>query len=183
MTLYGRSSSFIPLADALQACAQPLRGAVALLYSPVACQFTKLLASGQLVDSDGSCIDLSAVFEARVFNQDYELRWLNESNGQGPAVLLSENSIPDYLETDLEPLHALSTHPQEYLIWGKSTDCSASADWSILSTARIGKLPVPIGGIAEEQRAYLQACEYLSTVDKYNNVAVVEERLIGLEVK
>ncbi len=183
MTLYGRTSLFITLTDALQVCAQPLKEAVALLYSPNACQFAKLQANGYLVDSEGTFIDLNAVFEARVFNHTCELRWLNNSNGQGEAVLISENPITSYLETDIEPLKPLSTHEQQYLLWGKSTDHATTDGWSILAAARIGKLPVPIREVATEQRAYLQACEYLAVVDDYGNVAVVEERLIGLEVK
>jgi CRISPR-associated protein (TIGR03984 family) len=183
LTLYGRTSLSITLPDALQACSHPLAGAIALLYSPTACQFAKLQADGHLADSDGSSIDLSTVFEARVFNSDCELRWLNNSNGKGPAVLLSENSIADYLENDSDPLNAISTHPQQYLLWGKGTNCFTIDGWSILATARIGKLPVPIAGVSTNQQAYLQACEYLSTVGDYGNVAVVEERLIGLEVK
>lgn len=183
MTLYGRTNLSTTLADALQACSHPLAGAIALLYSPTACQFAKLQVDGHLVDSDDSSINLSTVFEARVFNPDYELRWLNNSHGQGTAVLLSENLITDYLESNLETLEPLSTHPQQYLIWGKRTDRSASAGWSILAAARIGKLPVPISGITTEaQRAYLKACEYLVT-GEYGNVSVVEERLIKLEVK
>lgn len=183
MTLYGRTNLSTTLADALQACSHPLAEAIALLYSPTTCQFAKLQVDGHLVDSDDSPLSLSTVFEARVFNPDYELRWLNDSNGQGPAVFLSEKPITDYLESNLEPLEPLSTNPQKYLLWGKGTESSTADDWSILAAARIGKLPVPIRGVAIEKRTYLQACEYLAIVDDYGNVAVVEERLIGLEVK
>lgn len=183
MTLYGRTSPSIPLIEALQECSRALAGAIALLYGPTACQFAKLQTDGCLVNSEGNLVNLTAVFEARVFNSDCELRWLNNSHGEGSAVLLSENSIADYLETDIDPLQPLITHPQEYLLWGKGTDHSTTDGWSLLATARIGNLPVPIGGILAGQRAYLRVCEYLKVTDQYGNVAVVEERLIGLEVR
>jgi CRISPR-associated protein (TIGR03984 family) len=183
MTLYGRTSPSITLIEALQECRHALAGAIALLYSPTTCQFGKLQANDYLINSHGQPINLEAIFEARVFNPGYELRWLNNSQGRGSAVLLSENSIADYLATDIDPLEPLSTHPQKYLLWGEGTNYATTDGWSRLATARIGKLFVPIGAVSNGQRAYLQTCEYLKVTDKYGNVAVVEERLIGLEVK
>jgi CRISPR-associated protein (TIGR03984 family) len=187
MKLYGRSSQLITLSDALQACAHPLSCAIALLYSPTVCQFAQLQADGQLNDSSGSAINLSSIFEARVFNADYELRWLNQSNGKGTVILLSEKAFKDdresYLEADATTLDAITSHPQQYLIWGKGTYESTSLGWSTLATSRIGALHVPIVRVTADQRVYLLACEYLNVIDDYGNVAVVEERLIGLEAK
>ncbi|NJP12383.1 MAG: TIGR03984 family CRISPR-associated protein [Cyanobacteria bacterium CRU_2_1] len=190
-TLQWRTSSqLITLADALNAeCSVALlENAVALLYTPRSCQFARY-QNGTLLDAEEQAVDFDPVFEARVFNSKAELRWLNETAGLGRAVLLSEDeTLPEFEQSVLDrptksPLSAVRTIPQRYLLWGKGHEPAIESDtWSILSEARIGQLRVPVGQLKAGQTVYLQAIEYLAEVDCFGNVAVVEERLLGLEV-
>lgn len=187
ITLHGRrSSNTITLSEALKTCAALLSGGVALLYSPEHCQFASLDENGNLLNQERNCIDLKHIFEARVFNKKAELRWLNDYNGKGYAVLLSEEDISQYFEevVDLTELEMLDEATTAYILWGQGVKNSypAESGWSKLSLARIGSLDVPIGNVGESKRVCLKAIEYLQEVDDYGNVAIVEERLMELEV-
>lgn len=163
------------------------RSPIALLYSPQSCQFLRL-TNQKFQYPDGvekNARELSDVFEARIFNPSGELRWLNQNCGHGKAVLLSESeqSIQDFIA--LDPITCESLN-QKYLLWGQKAKNQPSQEgWQILSEARIGKLNIPLSEtIKENQRVYLQSCEYLSNkFDQYGNYSVIEERLIKMEVK
>lgn len=189
-TLYSfRSDKPIPLVEAVQSCSQFLKGAIALFYSPQSCYIAKL-DNGQVNDSSGYEINLSKhqeIFEARVFNDNCELRWLNCLNGKGDAVLLSESeqSIERFTARTSKFCESLK---QQYLLWGKPAKIAETAPilstWQRLAEARIGKLDVPLNqNLKEEERVYLSSVEYLATVDSFGNFAVIEERLVSLEVK
>lgn len=187
-TLYGRASKeSITLKDALKQCAIFLEDSVALVYAPSFCKFAKFENGGLSLVDDRS---LSTVFEARVFNQNVELRWLNISNGLGRAVLISDIEITRVFtdEEDVSLTEILDTIPQQYLLWGKGVVRSPSLPqgWSRLAAARIGALDVPITGIKPKQQVKLIAREYIGLSEgdagEYGNVAVVEERLIDLEL-
>jgi CRISPR-associated protein (TIGR03984 family) len=190
ITLHGRTSLDITLPDVLQECSEALKNGVALLYSPTRCQFGKL-QDGILQNSQGEVIALdyvsSHIFEARIFNKDSELRWLNEVDGNGQAVLISEQNISDYLRDSVLDLTTdLDSISQTYLLWGEGvkTKVDLSLGWSRLASARIGALDVPVDQpIPHGKRVYLKTCEYLAEVDECGNVAVVEERLMALEVE
>ncbi|MEI2583901.1 type III-D CRISPR-associated protein Csx19 [Scytonema sp. PRP1] len=186
-TLYGRISNNITLQAALKNCAVALFSgsqAVALLYSPTCCQFAIVQPNGDLTDANNQSLDLKNVFEARAFNQTCELRWLNELDGKGRAVLISEQDIAGYLSEDISDLKALDTISQSYILWGKGVKSVLSPGWGKLAAARIGSISVPVTGLStDKQRVYLKSIEYLKDIDDYGNFAVVEERLIGLEVK
>ncbi len=86
----------IHLKDALAAfpsrAAEP---AVALLYDPNSCRFARLGNDGLLTRENGAeegPTELSRVFEARVFNDTMELRWLKTpaGTGTGRAAILAE---------------------------------------------------------------------------------------------
>ena len=97
MTLYGRcTTTNITLKSALSNCTTALSEAVAIIYSPTSCQLAKVDQNGDLTNAKNEMISLDNVFELRAFNQNYELRWLNESNGKGKAVLISI----EYLQAD-----------------------------------------------------------------------------------
>ncbi|NCJ08016.1 TIGR03984 family CRISPR-associated protein [Synechococcales cyanobacterium C] len=182
--LYGRRSLSISLTEALRQTATQLKGGTALLYTPNQCQLAQVTEAGHLNDAVAGDIDLSAVFEARIFNPDYELRWLHQHRGQGVAVLLAEQPLPETcFDQDLETLEAFETISQQYLLWGKGTETTPSPGWGQLADARIGTLAVPVAGVTQERRVVLKTREYLKTVDPYGNVAVVEERLLKLGVR
>lgn len=186
-TLYGRASKEnISLKEALKQCAVFLEDAVALVYAPSFCTFAKFENDNLSLIENKS---LSTVFEARVFNQNVELRWLNVSNGLGRAVLVSDIELTRVFNDDVDVslTEILDTIPQQYLLWGKGVVRSPSTppSWSRLAAARIGALDVPIAGIHPKQQVKLLAKEYIGLCEgeagKYGNVAVLEERLIELK--
>ncbi|NJM47653.1 MAG: TIGR03984 family CRISPR-associated protein [Alkalinema sp. RU_4_3] len=182
--LYARSQKDVKLGDAIAACQECFSDAVGLFYSPESC-FLGKVAGTNVTDSSGASVNLDRVFEARIFNADYELRWLNDRGGQGIVVLLSEKDIRQYLEIEIDSIQAIDTEDQTYLLWGEgfSPSQSLQAGWSRLATSRLGKLDVPIEGITQsKQRIKLTAKEYFQSMDDlYGNVIVAEERLTGLQ--
>jgi CRISPR-associated protein (TIGR03984 family) len=173
------------LRNALHACRGILgQGqATAILYSPRRCQLA-LLKDGVLVNSEGNEIEPSDIFEARVFCETAELRWLNDASPQKQhsSVLLSEtkHSMPGWSCEEHE--HFLAILPQTYLLWGEGTGANAN-DWNDLATPRIGRLPVPVTGVGMNQRVLLHSKEYVTSRDEDDGNAVVfEERLVGITV-
>jgi CRISPR-associated protein (TIGR03984 family) len=189
-TLYFYRSNELTLSDIINKHLALLKDSIALLYSPQTCQFAKLETNGNLTNSQsqGNEIELGyqkgLIFEARIFNSDYELRWLNDKGGLGKSVLITEQKLTDISED--QELSYLDTIEQKYLLWGEKAKTNANIDenWQRLTTARIGKLDVPINQtLSDKQRVYLNTVEYLNVVDDFGNVSIVEERLINLEVK
>jgi hypothetical protein len=79
IALFTCTRQALALADTLRAFAS-IRGslpATAILYSPKRCSLAAF-ASGTLYGPEGRPLDLGAVFEARVFHETAELRWLND---------------------------------------------------------------------------------------------------------
>jgi CRISPR-associated protein (TIGR03984 family) len=188
--LYGRASANnISLSEALEKCKGELADAVAILYSPSFCKFAKF-DNGNLINEKAQVIDVSTIFEARIFNPHAELRWLNVLNGQGRAVLISDEELTKIFDVEEDvSLEILDTIPQQYLLWGKGVVRSPTMpqDWSRLAAARIGALDVPIAGIEGNQhQVQLIAREYIGFCkgepDEYGNVSVLEERLIELKL-
>lgn len=181
-TLYGRRQEEITLVDAIADCQQCFGDAVGLFYSPESCSLSRVEGSN-VTDSSGQVVRLDRVFEARIFNTDYELRWLNQKGGEGIAVLLSEHSIENYLTEKVDDLQAIDTQEQTYLLWGEGYSANLQPSWSRLATSRLGKLDVPIAGVNQsKQRIKLTAREYFRRMDElYGNVIVAEERLTGLQ--
>ena len=194
-TLYSRTSENIRLKEAIDKCISKLDGAIAIIYSPQSCQLLKLHSDGNLWGYNRyhrqekyEKIELdyqeNYIFEARIFNEDYELRWLNENEGKGKAVIISEENLDNCLENDFKKLVAINVIPQQYLLWGEKAKTELNqTGWQKLSSARIGSLNVPINQeISDNERVYLHSVEYLNSVDDYGNVAVVEERLLSIEI-
>ena len=205
--LFGCAADGLTLKEAIEACLPAFESqeTVALLYSARRCRLARM-KDRQLCDEHDRAIKLDDVFEARIFNQQSELRWLNEQGGFGRAVLLSAREIPEPCREKLPQdasLVALHSLEQTYLLWGEGIDQANTglvAGWSRLTTARIGKLDVPVTGVddKENKRVHLKALEYLAEYDEHGNVvqdgnnveekylhgnvAVVEERLLCLEV-
>jgi CRISPR-associated protein (TIGR03984 family) len=180
-TLYGRASNGIPLATALETCSKYLSEAIGLLYAPDACHLVQF-SDSNLRDSSGSPVDLSKVFEAKIFSESHELRWLNQNQGSGRAVLLSEDPLDNVLDTNVN-LEVIDVLPQKYLLWGKGIDSANNSHWGSIASARVGSLDIPLEGIRQDSYVYLHSREYLREVDEYGNVVVAEERLIKLGVE
>jgi CRISPR-associated protein (TIGR03984 family) len=157
--------------------------AVALLYAHAWCQFGRRRGRGPWLGPAGEAITSPPVYEARVFNEDVELRWLNDPSGAGGhrAVLLSEKDLPPpgWSQTPVEP-PVVGRLDQQFLCWGQQTESLADG-WQRLTTARVGKLDVPLaGGLEKGQRVVLKYVEYLGEF-AHGNYGVVAERLVKLE--
>lgn len=189
--LYRQSQQDISLEDALNQVQDLMPGAIALLYSPEACSFGRLESDGRVtICRNGEqgwqeqTLDLSPVFEVRVFNERAELRWLSIPGSKGKAVLISETELGKKFADDTGELSYLKAAEQTYLLWGEPLNKvkqAAPANWSILSAARIGTMPVPIApGSNNQTIVELRSREYLGEIEPYGNVAVQEERLMNL---
>lgn len=186
VTLYSQASTGLTLPQAMASYRQALDGGVGLFYSPHQCALAHLDANGNARDAQGNAIALeyaaSRIFEARVFTAEVELRWSNELDGSGQVVLLGERAerLPGSAP---HARHCQDALAQRYLLWGEKASPQQTTGWQRLASARIGALDVPLSqSLAASKRVYLTATEYLAEVDGYGNVAVIEERLTGLEV-
>lgn len=188
-TLYSyRSESEVSLQQAIQHCSAVWEGkkTVALLYSPYWCRFGKL-EGGVLYGSDGNPLNLDTVYEARVFHEDAELRWVNNNNYCGDSVLISENKscIDGFNESGNITILKKLDQSHTYLLWGELAIVNSGDNrplakgWSRLTTARIGSLDIPLDGLTN--RARIKAVEYLNIIDDHGNVGVIDERLVALE--
>ncbi|GBD36740.1 hypothetical protein HRbin36_01868 [bacterium HR36] len=167
---------------AFAAVAEPLP-AIAILYTPEKCYLVRF-TEGQFMNAQGQPLDISRVYEARIFNENAELRWLNDPS---PAhchqtVLLAESDIGDKLgdvwQNDSRPI--VATLSQTYLLWGQGTGGTYNG-WSTLAMARVGALQVPVPNVPDKANVLLHSIEYLEERD-YGNVVVFDERLIGLKM-
>jgi len=191
VVLFARAAEAVTLQEAVTQAAAALRGdgaPVAILYTPRQCRLAVLTPEGELRGPAGLMPDLSEAFEARVFSGQGELRWLHQADGRGRAVLLSEQDISRYLAEPVPDLTTVAIKDHEYLLWGKGTGASPAAGWSRLSAARIGTLDVPVPDVKDGESVCLRAREYLALAategeEDHGNVAVLEERLLGMGVR
>jgi len=178
-TLYTKAINYINFKEAIDQCQSYFSDAWGLLYSPERCFFIKV-NNGKIELHKEENINLRSVFEVRIFNEQAELRWLNELNGMGKAVLLSDVAINIWKDVDLHKIKVIDKLIQRYLLWGEGTGTNIGEHWSRLSTARIGKLDVPTPDVQTQERVRIKVCEYLSIIDEHGNTSVVEERLLNL---
>ncbi|MGV9566020.1 type III-D CRISPR-associated protein Csx19 [Streptomyces sp. NPDC003480] len=178
-TLHARAHDGITLTDALARAG--FNQAVALLSSPHE-HVVAQVSAGACRTCNPDPYPLQAVFEARVFDQDRELRWLCDSGTRGRAVLLSEDAdlLPATFAADVPPLAAEETLETHYLLWGRPQP-QHHADWTTLHTPRIGTLHVPVPTPEPDRRLRLVAREYISVEPDHGNAYVSEERLLGIE--
>jgi CRISPR-associated protein, TIGR03984 family len=156
--------------------------ATAILYSPQRCELATF-TQGALHGSDGQTVNLESVFEARVFNETAELRWLNDPSPEKchRAVILTEQQ-PQLNDWHIEQeKNVIETLTQTYLLWGEGTGQTRGNGWSELATARIGAIWVPVGKVGRNQRVLLHSVEYIVEAD-HGNAVVFDERLVKLEV-
>jgi CRISPR-associated protein (TIGR03984 family) len=187
--LFTYTRQAIGLSDVLTAFASVTgeEPATAILYSPERC-YLAIFSKGLLQGHDGQPLDITSVFEVRVFNETAELRWLNDPGAEQRhrAVILTETDYSSLL-TDWKRSENRTVEDgkldQTYLLWGEGTDRGMSNGWSELATARIGALPVPLSNVDRKQRVLLHSIEYLIEEDEHGNVIVFDERLCKLEVE
>jgi|ERR1051326_5655603 CRISPR-associated protein (TIGR03984 family) len=152
----------------------------AIFYAPHRCFLAK--RNGDEFEVKESGFDLNKVFEARVFNEASEMRWLNDPNGDHATAILSETQLifdGKTLEAESNVIGGLN---QEYLLWGEKVKLKASeqnpSGWTKFATARVGTFDVPIE--TDKRYSRFKAVEYLKKYED-GNVAVVDERLTGIE--
>lgn len=178
--------------------------AIAILYSPQRCVLAKLI-QGELCDDQGQPVEMSSVFEARIFNETAELRWLNDPRPEKHhrTVILTEyeqSTLGSWQLEKKELAHSqtqakdankvdskwnpnvITKLNQTYLLWGEGTGKTLSVGWSELATARIGSLLVPVAGLKKNQRVLLHSVEYIVAAE-HGNAVIFDERLTKLEVE
>ena len=116
------------------------------------------------------------VFEARVFGDGIDARWVRRGNAGDVTCWVDDQncrSAPPFsgVAVRWEEVERLS---RSYLLWGSVDESTRSG--VILSDARVGRYEIPVSG--EGRTVRLDAIEYLaSSVD--GNVVVVTECLQG----
>ncbi|MGH9959625.1 MAG: type III-D CRISPR-associated protein Csx19 [Pyrinomonadaceae bacterium] len=185
-TLYIYTRKGLLLTDALTGSKDVLTDgsstAVAMLYAISACHFARL-DQGRLMDKDGKQIDLGSVYEARIFSDKAELRWLHREEGYGDAALLTEEKRDPKGWKEEQPIQPVGMPiEQAYLLWGESTTDQSRNDWTKMATSRIGSYFAPVRSSTNKVRVQLNAREYLSQDEMHGNVFVAEERWLNLSV-
>lgn len=184
----------ISLADALAAYAGLIGSAPApaLLYSPRSCQMA-LFRNGNLQGPDGQSMAPGGdIFEARLFCEVAELRWLDDpASGRGcRAAILTEQDVSASLSGwGVQKQDVIETLKQKYLLWGRATELQEhqgrplAEGWIILATAQIGTLPVPLSlpTPSQGQQVLLHTVEYV-VESEHGNAIIGDERLVQLEV-
>jgi CRISPR-associated protein (TIGR03984 family) len=180
--LYRRDLQEKSLTEAVAMLPHTPAEAIALVYCARRCCFARL-ENAALFDSDGKPVGADA-FEARIFNDDFELRWLQSrfdgGERRGRAALLHET--PTFGGERVPRIAGILR--RQYLLWGQGDPpgVGVSAGWSSLSTARIGTLAVPLVGVSQSRRVILLAREYMAQEPEHGNTYVTEERLLGLSM-
>ena len=193
ISLYGQAENNLSLSASLEKAKLSglIEGAVGLFYSPKRCCIGRMKSNGEIealkkinrtwttVDS----LDVSDVFEAKLFTKGSELNWLNDPYDiGGRAVLVTTEAVGETVfKQSLEMGNLCGTISQSYLVWGQYDLDSENApdDWVIVSTSQIGQLAVPISTEAKDGFALLNTQEYL-VGDDYGNVYVKYERTLNL---
>src|SRR5947209_11880485 len=105
--LFTCTAKNLHLADAMDSFVKTLseyKKHYALLYAPRK-RFLAVVDGSKFRDEQNKEIDVrkEAVFEARVFNETAELRWLNETNGTGKTVVLCEDPTKKFFDGGSKP--------------------------------------------------------------------------------
>jgi CRISPR-associated protein (TIGR03984 family) len=186
LVLHARAKDGVGLAQALALAAPALTAggarAFALLYGARRCSLGLVRADGVVVEARAEA-DLREPYEARGFSARGELRWTHDGGGFGRAVYLSDDAVPDALRAAFGedvPLAYEKRLEHGYVLWGQGTGEDAAEGWSVLSTARIGRILVPCD-VPARAGVRLAGREYLAC-DDHGSAYVAEERLVGLEV-
>ena len=135
-----------------------------------------------------------APFEARVFNQDYELRWVADAqifdvskcDNTGAAVVLTEmkTDIWNTQEEDNTTVY-MDVRLDQYALWGMYEKDDGND--MVFFEHRMGELKVPkdafVWGMPTQGNvAALKIKEYIAVGDDHGSCAVIAERLLGFDV-
>ena len=181
LEVFSRRGLSLEAALAVFAPTAGVGGAVGFTMAPTVFSFIRLDAGGKATGYGGPA-ELDAVYEARVFHERAELRWLRDprhESGHVTVVLTDGSCVVDLPALPLEvPL--VEVVEQSYVLWGRpAADPGRASGWTRLTAARIGGLDVPRDDVRDGQRVAIRSLEYLGRF-AHGNVEVVEERLCGL---
>ncbi len=173
MNLRCRAADDLTLVEAMAGFAPLLgeRGGAALLYTARCCRMVRLDGGGSIGQPPGlDPIDLATVFEARAFvhvrDPDAgplaEMRWLHCRQGKGRAAWTGTFGAPALtVGAALPDRPCTGTIDQTYLLWGEAEAEAPAAGWTTLSAAQIGRIVVPVEGVAPNGRLLLCAREFI----------------------
>ena len=166
---------------------------IGLFYAPDACRFARFHEGAFEFAEE---FTISHTFEARIFNDSAELRWLREPNKNGDvgnAVIVLDGDRQLELEDDWKS-HGhdeLTRISNQYMLWGQGYENEETQNrdvdnWSVLASGRTGSICVPRGGVNKfDQRIWLWTCEYLGRehgeAGRHGNMTVLDERFVSLE--
>jgi CRISPR-associated protein (TIGR03984 family) len=143
------------------------------------------VVNGVAIGENGAGINLDGCFEARIFGEWGEIRWLSQF---GPtttvAVGLDIPGVP-LNGKEVQSRLALGSIAVSHLVWGTTLandDANDDAEgWSTTAEHRIGTLRIPCSSSGERERIALDSVEYISQ-DEHGNAVVMEELLKGFRV-
>jgi CRISPR-associated protein (TIGR03984 family) len=183
-TLITFSRSGLSLADSLELTKSVFGCGVVIGFLSTPTEFMVVKLEGGLLKGPNGTVDLGPVFEARVFSNEAELRWLAETDGVGKAVVLAETELSTLASEGWKrESYVVTKQSCEYILWGRGTGKFTNG-WGGVSAARIGTIPLPLK-VEENKCAILKTivyfCKELPNTD--GNCVVLDERLLGLEVR
>lgn len=130
---------------------------------------------------------LDAVFAARLFAPQAELRWLHDANSLGEAVLLAERPglISGWADRAADVAESMTN---SYALRGHQLEPTTTVGWVRALEGNIGWIDVPISEPVQltppdqewpSQYIALETVEYFGH-DEHHNLRIVDERLIRL---
>ena len=160
-------------------------------YTPNRCRFFILDAAGhpQYAPAEGEVTDWREAYEVRLFSPYFELRGLKEGDrwrlalwadgraGRRIAARVA-NKVKGLEGGEARDVRYLQN---EYLLWGELAPGQPQADWTKLTSARIGPLhvPVPQSRLGQARRVKLETREYFAQGED-GNWTFAGERLTQL---
>lgn len=116
------------------------------------------------------------VYEARLFGERAELRWLATSGGHAVFLTEDRDELPSFF-TPLAPVVATGVCDGQYLLWGRGAG-EAREGWTTLATERIGSIRVP-AEVEQGGYAAVKTREYIVQDPEHGNSHIAEERLLA----
>lgn len=159
------SNNAVGLDDAIAAFKGKLEGGTALVAGANQYAVGKLVGGKIIFDTE----EFDCIFDVRIFTKECELRWV----APGRAALITEEKVK--VDGWAPSPHTVEKHDNSYLLWGEGIGGDG------VSAARVGAIRLPVE-VSANKRACLKTVEYFSNTYPDGNYAVLDERLVGLEV-
>jgi CRISPR-associated protein (TIGR03984 family) len=165
-------------------------GIVGFGYGPDRALWFQVDAGGVAMASSGPA-DLTAIYELRVFDDQRELRWVQQGGGRGVAVVVAGRGTPLPEGSDVTDPRRPRPQTRTREILGGKLKAGRSAGWARLTSERWAGADLPIadmdairanstGPARDDVRAVIRGVEY-AVEDEHGNLTVVDTRLTGLD--